>query len=191
MADKDFYEILGVQKNASDDEIKKSYRKLAMKYHPDRNPQVKAAEKKVKDVNEAYEVLKDSEKRAAYDRFGHAAFEQGGTSNSGAGFGGFTDIFEEMFGDLDNDMGGIFGGRRKSSRRNTKEYGADLRYDMEVSLEEIFSGKKIVIHVPTKVKCENCSGKGHESGSEHEKCPSCEGHGAVRASQGFFTIQQT
>tara|TARA_Y100000590_G_scaffold398030_1_gene480093 strand:+ start:6307 stop:7461 length:1155 start_codon:yes stop_codon:yes gene_type:complete len=194
MSKEDYYETLGINKSSTDDEIKKAYRKKAMKYHPDRNAGDAKAEKEFKKINEAYYILKDKEKKSQYDQFGHQAFENGGAGFKDFNFsgGGFSDIFEEMFGDFDEDVGGIFGGgRRRGNRTNSKEYGSDLRYDMEVSLEEIFSGKKIVIHVPTKVKCENCSGKGHESGSEPEKCPSCEGHGAVRASQGFFTIQQT
>ena len=191
----DPYKILGVSREASDKEIKSAYRKLAMKFHPDRNPDDPVAEEQFKKINEAYYVLKDKEKKAQYDQFGHQAFENGGTGFQGFK-GGFSDIFEEMFGDFDEDIGSIFGserGRRRSgsSRTNTKEYGADLRYDMEVPLEEIFLGKKIVIHVPKKVKCETCNGNGHESNSKPERCPTCEGHGSVRASQGFFTIQQT
>jgi len=193
MSKEDYYETLGVNKSSSDGEIKQAYRKKAMKYHPDRNKDDKKAEKKFKKINEAYYVLKDKEKKSQYDQFGHQAFE-----NGGAGFkdfnvgGGFSDIFEEMFGDFDNDIGGIFGGeRQRSGRRNAKEYGADLRYDMEVPLEEIFSGKKIIIHVPTKIKCESCNGNGYEANSKPETCPTCEGHGSIRTSQGFFTIQQT
>ena len=193
MSKEDYYETLGVDKSSSDAEIKKAYRKKAMKYHPDRNKGDKEAETQFKKINEAYYVLKDKEKKSQYDQFGHQAFENGGTGFKDFNFGGgFSDIFEEMFGDMDDDFGGIFGGNKRNSRRsNTKEYGADLRYDMDVSLEEIFSGKKIVVHVPTKSKCETCNGNGHEAGSKPETCPTCEGHGAVRASQGFFTIQQT
>ena len=192
MSKEDYYETLGVGKSSSEAEIKQAYRKKAMKYHPDRNKGDKEAETTFKKINEAYYILKDKEKKAQYDQFGHQAFENGGSGFKDFNFsGGFSDIFEEMFGDLDNDMGGIFGGRRKSSRRNTKEYGADLRYDMEVSLEEIFSGKKIVVHVPTKIKCKTCDVNGHEANSKPETCSTCEGHGSVRASQGFFTIQQT
>ena len=192
MSKEDYYETLGVNKSSSDGEIKKAYRKKAMKYHPDRNKDDKQAEKKFKKINEAYYVLKDKEKKTQYDQFGHQAFE-----HSGAGFkdsnvgGGFSDIFEEMFGDFDDDVGSIFGGGRRSGRTNTKEHGTDLRYDMEVSLEEIFSGKKIIIHVPTKIKCETCNGNGYEADSKPETCPTCKGHGEVRSSQGFFTIQQT
>ena len=190
MSKEDYYETLGVNKSSNDDEIKQAYRKKAMKYHPDRNKGDKKAEKKFKEINEAYYILKDKEKKAQYDQFGHQAFENGGAGFKDFG-GGFSDIFEEMFGDFDDDLGGIFGGRRRGAKTSTKEYGSDLRYDMEVSLEEIFSGKKIVIHVPTKIKCEKCEGNGHDSDSKPEICPTCEGHGAVRASQGFFTIQQT
>ena len=191
MSKEDYYETLGVGKSSSEAEIKQAYRKKAMRYHPDKNKGDKESEKEFKKINEAYYVLKDKEKKAQYDQFGHQAFENGGPGFKDFNFrGGFSDIFEEMFGDFDDDIGGIFGGRR-SGRTNTKEYGADLRYDMEVSLEEIFSGKKIVIHVPTKIKCKTCDGNGHESNSKPETCPTCEGHGSVRASQGFFTIQQT
>tara|TARA_B100000029_G_scaffold483576_1_gene534873 strand:- start:756 stop:1913 length:1158 start_codon:yes stop_codon:yes gene_type:complete len=195
MSKEDYYETLGVSNSSSDEEIKNAYRKKAMKYHPDRNKGDKEAEQKFKKINEAYYVLKDKEKKAQYDQFGHQAFENGGAGNQGFNFNesGFSDIFEEMFGGFDNDIGDIFGGGRKrnKSRTNRQEYGSDLRYDMEVSLEDIFSGKKIVVHVPNKVKCTNCGGKGHETDSKPETCPTCEGHGAVRASQGFFTIQQT
>ncbi len=192
MSKEDYYETLGVGKSSSEAEIKQAYRKKAMQYHPDRNKGDKEAEKKFKKINEAYYVLKDKEKKTQYDQFGHQAFENGGAGFKDFNFGGgFSDIFEEMFGDFDDDIGGIFGGRRRNSRTNTKEYGADLRYDMEVSLEEIFSGKKIVVHVPTKIKCKTCDGNGHESNSKPETCSTCEGHGSVRTSQGFFTIQQT
>jgi molecular chaperone DnaJ len=192
MSKEDYYETLGVNKSSSDGEIKQAYRKKAMKYHPDRNKDDKQAEKKFKKINEAYYVLKDKEKKTQYDQFGHQAFEHGGAGFKDVDFGGgFSDIFEEMFGDFDDDVGSIFGGGRRSGKTNTKEYGADLRYDMEVSLEEIFSGKKIIIHVPTKIKCETCNGNGYEANSKPETCPTCKGHGEVRSSQGFFTIQQT
>ena len=192
MSKQDYYETLGVNKSSSNGEIKQAYRKKAMKYHPDRNKDDKQAEKKFKKINEAYYVLKDKEKKTQYDQFGHQAFEHGGAGFKDVNFGGgFSDIFEEMFGDFDDDVGSIFGGGRRSGKTNTKEYGADLRYDMEVSLEEIFSGKKIIIHVPTKIKCETCNGNGYEADSKPETCPTCKGHGEVRSSQGFFTIQQT
>ena len=195
MAKENYYETLGVNNSASDNEIKSAYRKQAMKYHPDRNKGDKASEKKFKQINEAYYVLRDKDKRTQYDQYGHQAFE----GNGEAGFkdfdlrsSGFSDIFEEMFGDFDDGIGSIFGGGgRRTRRTSTKEHGADIRYDLEMSLEEIFSGKKGIIHVPTKVKCETCKGNGYEAGSKPETCPTCEGHGQVRASQGFFTIQQT
>jgi len=187
MANRDYYDILGVSRSASDDEIKKAYRKAAMQHHPDRNPGDKSAETKFKEVNEAYDVLKDPQKRAAYDRFGHAAFEQGGHPGGGGGFdmggGGFADIFEEMFGDF---MGG---GRARTRRGPTR--GADLRYNMEVTLEEAFHGKKATIRVPTSVQCDACSGSGAQGGAQPSTCPTCQGQGAVRASQGFFTIERT
>ena len=194
MSKEDYYNTLGVDRSSSDDEIKKAYRKKAMKFHPDRNKGDKGAEKEFKKINEAYYILKDKEKKAQYDQFGHQAFENGGAGFKDFNFsGGFSDIFEEMFGDFDDDMGGIFGGGKRSTRRqsSSREYGADLRYDMDVSLEEIYSGKKIVVHVPTKIQCNTCRGNGHEKNSKPENCPTCEGHGSVRASQGFFTIQQT
>ncbi|WP_366654086.1 molecular chaperone DnaJ [Fodinicurvata sp. EGI_FJ10296] len=184
MAKQDYYELLGVSQSASADEIKKAYRKMAMKYHPDRNPDDAEAEARFKEVSEAYEVLKDDQKRAAYDRYGHAAFEEGGAGAGagGAGFGGgFADIFEEMFGEA-------MGGRR--SRRGTGR-GADLRYNMEITLEEAFAGKQSSIRVPTSVTCEACDGDGAEPGTEPTACPTCRGAGKVRAQQGFFTIERT
>ena len=190
MAKEDYYETLGVNNSASDDEIKRAYRKQAMKHHPDRNKGDKEAEKKFKKINEAYYVLKDKEKRNQYDQFGHQTFER----NGGAGFkdfnvgSGFSDIFDEMFGDFGDDIGFS---NRKSSQRKARNQGADLRYDMEVNLEEIFLGKKIVIHIPTKIKCDSCNGNGCKPGTTPETCPECEGHGTVRMSQGFFTIERT
>src|SRR5262252_1041234 len=164
MAKQDFYEILGVPKSASPDELKRAYRKLAMQYHPDRNAGDKGAEQKFKDLNEAYDVLKDDQKRAAYDRFGHAAFEQGGgrgPGDFGFGAGGFADIFDEMFGEF---MGG--GRRRQGPSR-----GSDLQYNLEVSLEEAFRGKQTTIRVATLVACEQCKGSGAEAGSRPIACP--------------------
>ncbi|MCR9219333.1 MAG: molecular chaperone DnaJ [Alphaproteobacteria bacterium] len=186
MAKRDYYDILGVERNASKDELKSAYRKLAMQYHPDRNPGDQEAEQRFKEVGEAYEALKDDQKRAAYDRFGHEAFEQGGFGNggAGAGFGGFTDIFEEMFGDF---MGG--GGGR--GRRGQSARGADLRYNLEVSLEDAFHGRKVEIRVPTSVPCETCHGSGAAEGAQPVACQTCGGDGKVRASQGFFTIERT
>jgi molecular chaperone DnaJ len=184
----DFYELLGVQQGASADEIKKSYRKLAMQYHPDRNPGDKAAEKKFKEINHAYDILKDEQKRAAYDRFGAAAFEGGaGPNGPGAGpFGGaagfdFSDIFEQMFG---GDMSG-------RSRGNGPARGNDLRYNLEISLEEAFAGSDAAIRVPSSVTCDGCHGSGAEAGSRPVNCPSCQGRGRVRMQQGFFTIERT
>ena len=192
MADKrDYYEILGVSKDADESELKSAYRKLAMKYHPDRNPDDKEAEKKFKELNEAYEVLKDGEKRAAYDRFGHAAFEGGGGpggfegfGQGGQGFGGFGDIFEEMFGEF---MGGARGGRGG----HAGGHGADLRYNMELSLEDAFNGKKAEIRVPTSVGCEPCKGTGAEGAAEPTTCGTCGGAGRVRSQSGFFTVERT
>jgi molecular chaperone DnaJ len=184
MAKQDFYEILGVSKSASGDELKRAYRKLAMQHHPDRNAGDKNAEQKFKDLNEAYDILKDDQKRAAYDRFGHAAFEQGSGHPGGFGFaaGGFADIFDEMFGEF---MGG---GRRGQGGANR---GSDLRYNLEISLEEAFRGKQTTIRVPTLVACDQCKGSGAEAGSKPVTCPRCHGRGRLRVQQGFFTIEQT
>ena len=184
MAKQDFYEILGVSKSASPDELKRAYRKLAMQHHPDRNAGDKNAEQKFKDLNEAYDILKDDQKRAAYDRFGHAAFEQGGGHPGGFGFaaGGFADIFDEMFGEF---MGGGRRGQGGASR------GSDLRFNLEVSLEEAFRGKQTTIRVPTLVACDQCKGSGAEAGSKPVTCPRCQGRGKLRMQQGFFTIEQT
>ena len=188
MAKNDFYETLGVERGADDDELKKAYRKLAMKYHPDRNPGDAKAEKSFKDVNEAYEILKDAEKRAAYDRFGHAAFEQGGAGGGrggASGFGGgFSDIFDEMFGDYGGGRGGRGGGAPAGN-------GSDLRFNMEVSLEDAYNGKQTEIRVPTSAPCDTCDGSGSEGGAAPSTCGSCQGHGRVRAQQGFFTVERT
>src|SRR5262249_7109541 len=184
MAKQDFYEVLGVSKSASADELKTAYRKLAMKHHPDRNPGDKSAEQKFKEISEAYDVLKDDQKRAAYDRFGHAAFEQGGARGPGDfGFsGGFADIFDEMFGEF---MGGGRRGQGGPSR------GSDLRYNLEISLEDAFRGKQTTIRVQTLVACDQCKGGGAEAGSRPIACPTCYGRGRVRAQQGFFTMERT
>ena len=184
MAKQDFYEVLGVAKSATADELKKAYRKLAMQYHPDRNPGDKNAELKFKDVSEAYDVLKDDQKRAAYDRFGHAAFEQGGGRGPGDfGFsGGFADIFDEMFGEF---MGA---GRRGQAGPNR---GNDLRYNLDIALEESFRGKQTTIRVPNLVACDQCNGIGAEAGSKPIACPTCHGRGRIRAQQGFFSIERT
>ena len=184
MAKQDFYELLGVQRGASGEEMKRAYRKLAMKLHPDRNPGDKAAEAKFKELSEAYEILKDDQKRAAYDRFGHAAFENGsGGAGGGFGFanaGGFADIFDEMFGDFVGGRGGQGQGR-----------GSDLRYNLEITLEEAFKGKQTSVRVPTLTACEICHGSGAQAGSKPVSCATCKGHGRVRAQQGFFTIERT
>jgi molecular chaperone DnaJ len=184
MAKQDFYEILGVSKSASADELKKAYRTLAMKHHPDRNPGDKSAEQKFKEVNEAYDILKDDQKRAAYDRFGHAAFEQGGGRGpSDFGFsGGFAHIFDEMFGEF---MDGSRRGQAGPSR------GSDLRYNLEISLEDSFRGKQTTVRVQTLVACEQCKGSGAEAGSKPIACPTCHGRGRARVQQGFFTIERT
>jgi molecular chaperone DnaJ len=187
MAKQDFYEILGVGKTADADELKRAYRKLAMQYHPDRNPGDKSAEQKFKDISEAYDVLKDEQKRAAYDRFGHAAFENGGRGPGDFGFaggfsGGFADIFEEMF-------GGAMGGGRRAQAGAAR--GSDLRYNIEVSLEDAYRGKQTTIRVATLVHCDICRGSGAEPGSRPVTCRTCQGHGRVRRQQGFFTIEQT
>lgn len=189
MSKRDYYEVLGVERGASADELKKAYRKLAMQYHPDRNPGDAEAEAHFKEVNEAYEVLKDENKRAAYDRYGHGAFEggmgggPGGFGAGAGGFSGFSDIFEEMFGDF---MGGGGGRRRGQSMR-----GADQRYDLEITLEEAFRGVDRQIRVPGTAPCDVCDGTGAEEGTNTITCPTCEGDGKVRASQGFFTIERT
>ena len=190
MAKRDFYEVLGVSREASEDEMKKAYRKLAMAYHPDRNQGDKDAEGKFKELNEAYDVLKDAEKRAAYDRFGHAAFEGGGGGPGAGGGGGnpfgagFEDIFEEMF--------GRFGGGGRGRQRQASGRGADLRTTVEISLEEAFAGTKSTVRVPSSVSCEACDGTGAEAGSTAaQTCPTCQGAGKVRAQQGFFLIERT
>ena len=184
MADKDFYEILGVGRDASDDEIKKSYRKLAMKHHPDRNQGNAESEKKFKETSAAYEVLKDPQKRAAYDQYGHDAFRQGGPGGQ-QGFGdfggGFSDIFEEFF-------GGGFGG--SSSRQRGPSRGSDLRYNMSISLKEAFSGKKTDIRIPGYTSCDNCDSTGSVDKSGPSTCSTCDGHGKVRSTSGFFSIER-
>jgi len=188
MAKADFYETLGVSRTADEKELKSAFRKMAMKYHPDKNPGDASAEQKFKDVNEAYETLKDPQKRAAYDRYGHAAFEQGGGGfgGGGAGFstGGFSDIFEDIFGEM---MGG--GRQRRSS--GGRERGGDLRYNMEISLEEAYAGRTAQIRVPTSITCEACSGSGAKPGTSPKTCATCQGSGRVRAAQGFFSIERT
>jgi len=194
MAKKDYYELLGVSKNASVDEIKKAYRKLAMQYHPDRNPGDKVAEQKFHEISDAYSVLSDEQKKAAYDRFGHAAFEQGGGFGGGAGggqgqgFGGFdfSDIFEEMFG---NGFGGRGGGSPRGG--SFKQPGADVRFNLEVSLEEAFKGTTAQIKFQGSVKCTTCDGSGSKDKAAHTTCSHCNGRGATRHQQGFFTVERT
>lgn len=188
--EKDYYELLEVAKDASGDEIKKSFRRLAMKWHPDRNPDNKEAESRFKEICEAYEVLKDDQKRAAYDRYGHQAFANGGMGggnpfngfdfNFGAG-GGFADIFENIFSDM---MGGGRGGSRSYAQD-----GADLRYNLEITLEEAFSGVEKEIKIPTTVQCEECHGHGTADGKEAPVCPHCQGSGKIRTRQGFMIME--
>jgi len=191
MSKRDYYDVLGASKGASADELKKAYRKKAKELHPDRNSDNPNAEAQFKEINEAYDVLKDADKKAAYDRYGHAAFEGGmGGGRPGGGFHGgsdfssaFSDVFDDLFGDF---MGGGRGGGRQRSTR-----GADLRYNMRISLEEAFSGAQKTISVPTSVQCNACTGTGAEGGSEPATCPTCSGMGKVRATQGFFTVERT
>ena len=190
MSKRDFYDVLGVAKGASPDEIKKAYRTKAKELHPDRNSDNPNAEAQFKEANEAYEILKDAEKKAAYDRFGHAAFEGGmGGGRGGAGGGGdfasaFSDVFDDLFGDM---MGGGRGGGR--AQRATR--GSDLRYNLGISLEDAFNGLQESIQVPTAVACDTCTGTGSEAGAEPQTCPTCSGMGKVRAQQGFFTVERT
>jgi len=192
MAKRDYYEVLGISKGASADEIKKAYRTKAKELHPDRNTDDPDLEAQFKEAGEAYEVLKDADKKAAYDRYGHAAFEGGmGGGRQGGGYGGqqgdfssaFSDVFDDLFGDF---MGGQRGGGRQRAAR-----GADLRYNLRVSLEDAFSGLQKTINVPTSVACDGCSGTGAEGGAEPTTCPTCSGMGKVRAQQGFFTVERT
>src|SRR5215471_10522216 len=184
MSKRCYYETLEVERAASDADLKTAFRKLAMKWHPDRNPGDTSSEQRFKEINEAYEVLKDPDKRAAYDRFGHAAFEQGmggGAHDFGPGFGSaFADIFEGIF--------GMAGGR---GRGNRAERGADLRYNMEITLEEAFAGKTAQVRIPTSVSCDACSGTGAKAGTKPKTCPHCGGAGRIRHAQGFFTLERT
>ncbi|MBN9425276.1 MAG: molecular chaperone DnaJ [Burkholderiales bacterium] len=187
MAKRDYYEVLGVAKNAGDDELKKAYRKLAMKYHPDRNPDSKDAEEKFKEAKEAYETLSEPAKREAYDRFGHAGVDPNNGFGAGAGaggMGGFADVFGDIFGD-------IFGGQRQGGGRSNVYRGADLRYAMEISLEQAANGYTTEIRVPSWESCETCHGSGAKPGTKPKTCHTCGGQGAVRVQQGFFSIQQT
>ncbi len=178
-----YYEVLEVERTANDGELKTSFRKLAMKWHPDRNPGDASCEIRFKEINEAYEVLKDPDKRAAYDRYGHAAFEQGG----GPGPGGFGAEFGSAFSDLFEGIFGMAGNRNRTAR----ERGADLRYNMEISLDEAYSGKTAQVRIPTSVTCEACSGSGAKAGSKPKTCSTCGGAGRIRHAQGFFTLERT
>ena len=192
MAKRDYYEVLGVIKSASHEEIKKAYRKLALKYHPDRNKNDKTAEAKFKEASEAYHVLSDKERRTNYDQFGHAAFEGAGGRGGFQNFD-FSGAFSDIFGsDIFDDFFEGFGGTRGRRRRRSSDFrGADLRYDLSITLEEAYNGKKQEINFSSSEKCERCDGHGAEPGSKPISCSACGGHGQVRSSQGFFTIQQT
>jgi molecular chaperone DnaJ len=190
MAKRDYYETLGVPRGAAEAEIKKAYRKKAMDLHPDRNQDNPHAESRFKEINEAYDVLKDPQKKAAYDRFGHAAFENGSGGFRGGGANAdfasaFSDVFDDLFGDF---MGGGAAGRGRGQRASR---GSDLRYNLRMSLEEAYAGKQATISVPTSVACEVCNGSGAEGGAEPATCPTCSGVGKVRAQQGFFTVERT
>ena len=195
MAKRDYYDLLGVAKGATAEELKKGYRQKAKELHPDRNPDNQNAEAQFKEVNEAYDVLKDADKKAAYDRFGHAAFEGGTGPGARPGQGGFrpqgdfasafSDVFDDLFGDFMGGRGGAQPGRARASRGN------DLRYNLRISLEEAFAGLQKTVTVPTAVTCTICKGSGAEGGSEPQTCPTCSGMGKVRAQQGFFTVERT
>ena len=182
MSKRDYYEVLGVSKSADDKEIKKAYKRLAMKYHPDRTQGDKAMEEKFKEVQEAYEILSDDQKKAAYDQYGHAGVDP----NRGGGAGGadFGDIFGDVFGD-------IFGGGRRGGGQSRAQRGADLRYNLEMSLEDAVRGKSVDIKVPTWVSCDSCDGSGAKKGTQAKSCPTCHGAGQVTMRQGFFAVQQT
>jgi molecular chaperone DnaJ len=183
MAKEDYYQLLGVSRNASDDEIKKSFRRLAMKFHPDRNRDNPEAEEQFKKVKEAHDILSDPKKRSAYDQFGHAGVDPSMGGGQGFGGGNFSDIFGDVFGD-------IFGGGG-SRGRGGPQRGSDLRYNLEITLEEAVAGTEVKIQIPTLVDCKSCDGSGANKGSAVTTCPTCHGHGAVRMQQGFFSVQQT
>ena len=202
MAKRDFYEVLGVKKGADAAAIKSAYRKLAMKHHPDRNPDDQKAEEKFREATEAYDVLKDEQKRAAYDQFGHAAFQgnngggggrggRGGGGFSGFSGGGFSDIFDDMFSDFMGGGGRGPGGRGRGGQRAQNRKGSDLRYDLAVTLEQAFEGCTEKISVPIPSTCDACSGTGAREGSQPKTCSTCGGHGKVRAQQGFFSVERT
>ena len=189
MSKRDFYDVLGVQKGASEADLKKAYRRLARDLHPDKNKDDPKAAEKFKEVNEAYDVLKDAEKKAAYDQFGHAAFE-GGMGGGGRGAGGpefssaFSDVFDDLFGDF-------MGGQRRGGGGRARTRGSDLRYNLKINLEDAYTGKETTISVPGSVACDACDGTGGEGGEAPQTCPTCSGMGKVRAQQGFFTIERT
>jgi molecular chaperone DnaJ len=187
MAKRDYYDVLGVQKNSSPEQIKAAYRKLAVRHHPDKNPDDKSSEEKFKEAGEAYHVLSDKERKQNYDNFGHAAFENGAGGRGGFGnfdfSSHFSDIFEDFFGDFGD------GGGRRSKKSNFR--GSDLRYDLSITLEEAYTGKKQDIKFSTSEKCNTCSGSGSKPGHDAGSCSMCGGHGQVRSNQGFFTVQQT
>jgi molecular chaperone DnaJ len=187
MSKRDYYEILGVSRTVTEVEMKAAFRKSAMQCHPDRHPGDKAAETRFKELNEAYQVLSDTQKRAAYDRFGHQAFEQGG----GFGGGGMGEGFASSMADIFDDLFGDVVGRRGGGRSGGRERGSDLRYNLEITLEEAFAGKTEQLKVPTSVTCEPCAGSGAKPGSKPKTCPMCRGQGRVRAQQGFFAIERT
>jgi molecular chaperone DnaJ len=188
MSKRDYYEVLGASRTATEVELKSTFRKLAMKFHPDKNPGDAEAEVKFKEINEAYQVLSDGQKRAAYDRFGHAAFQNGGGGPGGPGFGAdFGDVMSDIF---DTFFGGARPGRGGGGSSG-RERGADMRYNLEVTLEEAYQGKTASITIPTSVSCEVCSGTGAKAGSKPRVCPTCSGAGRVRAAQGFFSIERT
>ncbi|MCK0196908.1 molecular chaperone DnaJ [Ancylobacter sp. 6x-1] len=186
MSKRDYYEVLEVSRAVTDGELKSTYRKLAMKWHPDRNPGDAEAEIRFREVSEAYECLKDPQKRAAYDRFGHAAFE-----NGGAGGPGFGADFASTFSDIFDDLFGMAGGRRGGRGSGGRERGADLRYNMEITLEEAYGGKDATIKIPTSITCEACSGTGAKPGTQPKPCRACGGSGRIRHAQGFFTLERT
>ncbi len=188
MSKRDFYEVLGVGRDASEREIKKAYKRLAMKFHPDRNAGDDSAAEKFKEVKEAYEILTDAQKKAAYDQYGHAAFEQGGFGGGGGGFGGGSGDFGDIFGDV---FGDIFGGGGGGRRQQRAQRGSDLRYNMELTLEEAVRGVTKEIEVPTLAHCDTCDGSGAKKGTSATTCGTCHGHGQVQMRQGFFAVQQT
>ena len=185
----DYYEMLGVAKGCDDKTLKAAFRKLAMQFHPDKNPGDATAELKFKEIGEAYEVLKDPQKRAAYDRFGHAAFQNGGGAGRGDFASSMADIFDDIFGEMMGGRGGA-GGRRQGGQSG-RARGSDRRYNMEISLEEAFTGKTAEIGVPTTIQCDQCHGTGAKTGTAPKACPTCGGVGRVRAAQGFFSIERT